>query len=163
MPQGVAICLDSHVAIGPGARLPRCSLQGESGPVSSGYRAGVRGALFGGAVAGGCAAGASHLAPAGYSRRGYFDDASSSSMMFLKLSKGCAPDTRRPLMMKPGVPRTPTELPSCISASTLAAVFWLSKQSSHFFWSMPEPARYSVAFCFTLSLFTCAWFSKKPL
>ena len=94
---------------------------------------------------------------------GYFVDASSSSITFLKLSKGCAPDTRRPLMMKPGVPRTPTELPSCICASTAAALFWLSKQSFQAFMSMPVSARYSVAFSLTLSLLIWVWFSKKLL
>src|SRR5262245_31471231 len=63
-------------------------------------------------------AGAERGSPRRRAPGAYFADASSSSMTFLKASKGCAPDTRRPLMMKPGVPRTPTELPSAICAST---------------------------------------------
>ena len=48
----------------------------------------------------------------------YFLNSSSSSMMRLNASNGCAPDSRRPLMKKAGVPVTPALRPACASVST---------------------------------------------
>src|SRR5690606_28971878 len=54
--------------------------------------------------------------------------ASSSSMTVLKTSKGCAPETRRPLMKNAGVPmRAPLFCAACMSASTAALWRWLSR------------------------------------
>ena len=44
-------------------------------------------------------------------------------MIDLKRSKGCAPERKRPLMKKAGVPRAPILLPMAASASTCSASF----------------------------------------
>src|SRR5579885_601194 len=57
---------------------------------------------------------------------------SSSSITSLNFSMGCAPESRRPLMKKAGVPFTPACEPSAISFSIAALNSCLARQSSNF-------------------------------
>src|SRR3989344_3795916 len=63
--------------------------------------------------------------------------ASSASMAALNDANGCAPESRRPLMRKPGVPLIPADCPSTISLSTSAAVFGSVTHVSNFCMSKP--------------------------
>ena len=69
-------------------------------------------------------------------------------MTSLNFSKGCAPDSMRPLMKNAGVPLTPTLAPSAMSLSMTALNSCFARHSSNYFWSMPtSPA---IAFSFSV-------------
>src|SRR5438034_6306689 len=63
---------------------------------------------------------------------------SSSSMMRLNASNGCAPLSIRPLMKNAGVPLTPASSPACASASTCALYLRASTHELNFDASRPS-------------------------